>query len=813
MKTIYYWLAHSYFPFRLFVFSMTFLLTQNLLSQNYAVRFFGTGTGDIDRIKIPIDNPHRKLDVGYDFTIEFQMRALAADNTMGGSVNSGTTDDWTLGHVIVDRDIFGPGDYGDYGISLVGGRIAFGVNNGSASYTLVGSTNVANDNWRHIAVTRNSITGAMQIFVDGNSDAYIASTSVTGNVSYRDGRTINNGWVNEPFIVLGAEKHDYNNTQYPSYNGHFDEFRISDVIRYTSSYTPVDIFSDDNNTMALYHFDEGTGTTITDEALTSTGNTTNGTMSVGGSPQGPVWVFRGHTWTGSNNANWNNAANWEPQSVPTAADDVLIANATNQPVVNMTAASPAQCKSLFVQAGATLTIPENGALTVNDQLINSGTINIGSNTTGSGSLIHDNTGVTATIERYVEGWTNYPPNVQPSRGWHYLSSPVVDQAISDFHTANSGNDFYKWDEPVGEWVNRTLSNGNLNPDFETDFLPGRGYLIAYANNQTFNFLGEMSVNDIAVNGLTNTLSSYAKGWHLLGNPFASALQWNNTGGDWNLTNVAANCQIWNENSASFAAILPNGIIPAHNGFMVYTTGNGSLTIPSSARTHNAANWYKNSYDENSTIVLKAIDPEGATAQETIIRFHENATNSFDLEHDLFFMAGFAPRFYSITNNEKYLLNTLPNEAVEESVSLGFVKNQFQNFSIEIAQNTPQQPLFILDLKTNTQHQISTSPYYFTAGENDNPNRFLLKIGNVDVNELNTNSHLRAWFYGNNIFYFSETGNMLIEVFDLKGRKVHSGSNAGSGLQVFHLQQPAGIYVVRLQNSDGLTGILKARIGN
>jgi len=49
------------------------------------------------------------------------MRAQAAQNPLGTSATSGPNDDWTLGHVIVDRDISGSGDYGDYGISLAGG--------------------------------------------------------------------------------------------------------------------------------------------------------------------------------------------------------------------------------------------------------------------------------------------------------------------------------------------------------------------------------------------------------------------------------------------------------------------------------------------------------------------------------------------------------------------------------------------------------------------------------------------------------------------------------------------------------------------
>jgi hypothetical protein len=88
----------------------------------------------------------------------------------------------------------------------------------------------------------------MQIFIDGVLDIS-QTTSVTGDISYRDGRSTT--WPNDPFIVLGAEKHDYDNTQYPSYKVYLDELRISNIVRYTSSYIPVNHFADDVNYITL----------------------------------------------------------------------------------------------------------------------------------------------------------------------------------------------------------------------------------------------------------------------------------------------------------------------------------------------------------------------------------------------------------------------------------------------------------------------------------------------------------------------------------------------------------------------------------
>ncbi len=265
-------------------------------SPNLSLRFYGHGVNDIDRVKIRID-PHAPADVGGNFTLEFWMKARLADNSSGPCVPGG--DNWINGNIIVDRDVYGGGDYGDFGISIANGRIAFGVARGSNSQTICGSTNVANGKWNHIAVTRNATTGRMRIFVNGRLDG--SGFGPTGNISYRNERSTS--YPNsDPFLVLGAEKHDAG-PEYPSYNGYLDELRISKVIRYTKNFTrPSRPFQPDSNTVALYHFDEGPVGPCRGTILdASPSGLSDGSCSYGGSePAGPVYTtvspFASVTW-------------------------------------------------------------------------------------------------------------------------------------------------------------------------------------------------------------------------------------------------------------------------------------------------------------------------------------------------------------------------------------------------------------------------------------------------------------------------------------------------------------------------------------
>ncbi len=265
-------------------------LPANAQGSGYALRFYGNGVDapSLDRVVIPIDAPARPADVGAtDFTIEFWLKAVAPENT--GAVQCGANAGWITGNTVIDRDIFGDGDYGDFGIALGGGRVAFGVSVGTGGTTLCGSTVVADGSWHHVAAVRLR-TGAMLLFVDGVPDG--STQGPSGDASYRDGRP--STFQFDPTLVLGAEKHDAG-AEYPSFSGWLDELRISTTARYSASFSPpVAPFSTDVATAALYHFDEGPAGACQGAILDvsgAAGGPSSGTCRYGGlTPAGPVYT-------------------------------------------------------------------------------------------------------------------------------------------------------------------------------------------------------------------------------------------------------------------------------------------------------------------------------------------------------------------------------------------------------------------------------------------------------------------------------------------------------------------------------------------
>ena len=309
------------------------------------------------------------------------------------------------------------------------------------------------------------------------------------------------------------------------------------------------------------------------------------------------------TWNGNTSSDWNTTANWtRGSSVPALTSDVFIPDVTTDPIIS----SSAVCNNLTIQPGAVLTIAPNHSLSVGGTLTNnagnSGLV-IQSDATGTGSLLQYSSGVGATVERYITGgWIPW------DAGWHIISSPVASQSITSFATGNY--DFYGWDEPSNQWMN--FKDGGFSSwNGGTNYNIGQGYLISYETTQTGTFSGTLNVGSITKNNLS--LSSGANySWHLLGNPFSSAISWND--GNWALSHVAGTAKIWSEGGKSYSDINSGGIIPSAQGFMVSVNiGSNSVTIPAGARTNSSHAWYKSS--ERQHIMLLASEQDDRSYQE------------------------------------------------------------------------------------------------------------------------------------------------------------------------------------------------------
>lgn len=423
---------------------------------------------------------------------------------------------------------------------------------------------------------------------------------------------------------------------------------------------------------------------------------------------------------------------------------------------------------LTVASGSKLTVTPEGQLTANGTLTNSAG-NTGLVVESGGSLL-TNSGVGATVKRYVPAaiWS------QIYNGWHLFSSPVAAQQITDnFTPTGTGNDydFYCWYEPTQYWVN--FKDNALEPKFTIvngpNFVVGKGYLVAYQKADVDKSF-EGTLNNTNVNlTLTKAASGVYTGWNLLGNPYPSAIKWNDPSTDWALgSGIVAIAKQLVVANGSYSDIGAGGIIPAENGFFVQTTVNNvTLTIPLSARVHNATPFFK-SKSSQPHIELVAAETLNHYSQECIIYANEFATNAFDPEYDSHFLAFAAPQLYSLdVNNEKLSTNVLPDLNSNRVIELGFLKNDATEYTLTLKREEMITGLtvFLTDKKTHIETNLTENPVYsFTAADSDAEIRFALHFLNTTALQLPSDSKGVSAYLSGHTLHIKQTA--------LQGGKVY-----------------------------------------
>lgn len=444
--------------------------------------------------------------------------------------------------------------------------------------------------------------------------------------------------------------------------------------------------------------------------------------------------------------------------------------------------------NLSIASGSVLNVASDKQLTVTGTLTNNAGntgLVLKSDATGTASLINSTAGVSATVERYITQYSS------PTNGWRLVSSPVGTTAIGNF-LPGTNDDFYGYDEANNLWLNYKVS--------PFGFTNGLGYLSAYETSATKSFSGALNTADITFTNQSLTPAN-GNGWHLLGNPYASAIKWND--GSWALSNVSAAAKLLN-GGGSYTDLAANDIIPAMQGFFVKVSdATNSITIPASARTHSTTTNILNKASQQEKLVLKASSIGNSTYVESTVKTNANATNGFDADYDANFLAGMygAPQLYSIITNNQLSTNTIAPITSNLAIPMGFVAGLATNYKITadgLSNFTSCSAITLEDLKTNTTQNLMQNPVYnFTATTTDNANRFVLHFATaVGVNEIG-NSNGSIYAYDNSIYVNANEQIKQISVYNAMGQLVKTLNNV-NGLQKINMNGNAtGYYIVRV----------------
>jgi hypothetical protein len=491
-------------------------------------------------------------------------------------------------------------------------------------------------------------------------------------------------------------------------------------------------------------------------------------------------------WTGNGNSNWNDATNWR-LSVPASGHTAEVFPTANQPEIS----GILSIEGVNIHPGASLTLLPDAKVTINGTITNnagnSGLV-LKASSEMQASLILNQESVPATVE-----FTSVASG--DIIGSSLTAFPVTGQEIAPLF-AGSNDHLLKWDATTASWMSLKLGGGTFNPEFETEFRSGSGYIASFGEAGTRVLSGNLTGNSVEAN-LPAT-----SGWHLLGNPYTSSVEWNG-----NNTDFSAIIKLYNAADGSFEDVLPMAVLPAMTGFFVSAEASTpAFAFDPSNRTHAGAS---SSPIQGEGIVLSVSETTLNTTQHARIIVAAMATPGYDRERDSRFLAGFAPQLYSIAGDEMLSLNSIPSVASGNVIQLGFVKNDASNYTLQIDADElfPGMILYLNDKKTGTIQDLNgQSTYTFTAEAGDDVNRFELIFGTLGIDGPEKANDFTA-FANNGIIEIRSSSKITgdIKVTGLDGRTAISIQGNGSNTMKIDAGKLAnGVYIVSLLNSNGIT---------
>ncbi|HEY9116015.1 MAG TPA: hypothetical protein VIN10_15065, partial [Bacteroidales bacterium] len=492
-----------------------------------------------------------------------------------------------------------------------------------------------------------------------------------------------------------------------------------------------------------------------------------------------IEVVESTVWSGGVDTDWRKDGNWS-NGLPSSTTNVVIpAGLTNYPTLTYQIAIGSM--TIESDAGGDASILNDYLMTVNGDV---------------------------TIQRYITGGK-----------WHNVSAPVQNQTV---------NSLYQGGNPE-VWLrnyNEPTNTSTYITDLTTPMPSGLGYEVWVETGSRYDvtaeFTGDLRITDLIMGYNQPIPLSYSGpepfGYNLVGNPFASPLDWDI--GSWNRNNIGGACWVWDPVAGNYltrvggAGSLPDGIIPMGQGFFIQALSSfATLRIPRDGRVHSSQPFLKNSNDEELEQISLQVN-YGQMRDELTIVFTSDATTSYDDGRDarkMFSIVNTAPSLYAIEENEELSVNGLPLlNGTERTVEVRFIAGQngeyIMNANLDQLTGTK---VILEDIQDSKVQNLNDNPVYQFAGTTgDQPERFLLHFSQnyTDIKPAGKETLVKVYAYDGNI-YIRSNGTAANEqkevwVYDILGRNILQTNLSPSSLSSIPAHFAKGYLVVKVICESG-----------
>jgi hypothetical protein len=445
-------------------------------------------------------------------------------------------------------------------------------------------------------------------------------------------------------------------------------------------------------------------------------------------------------WEGDISQEWASTENWTNEAVPDIYKIVIIPqSAVSFPILT----GNGFADKMEIELNASLILTDNASLTIDDDVVNEGSIIVQSSVSGDASLIVageiSGSGI-YRCERYLS-----------ENQWHLVSSPITTGTAGVFEDI---------------WLRAYNESSNAFGDYivptETPLPIGEGFSVWAPTAQTRTFTG--TINNSSV---TKTLQRSPDGgdvlnfgWNLIGNPYPCAIDLDAASG-WTKNNVGRAVYVWDGGlgggqyrvylaaSGTEQGIAANGgsryVAMGQGFFMQAITDGATITMDKPIRVHNAIEFRDS--EVISDMINISVSGNGFS-DESVIYYKAEADENFDFYYDAakFYGTSSAPQLYTKKQDNMLTINAI-NEFDELNgkyvyLEVGAVGEYMLEFSHSMQTYLP----VLKDLFTE-QYIYPGQNYVFFANPDDNSQRFQFSDDLTGITEETAND-ISVWAFEN-----------------------------------------------------------------